>query len=159
MVEQLLSTKVLGRVLPTPVGSKIAIFGLKSPRLRTVISKQLQRFIQQRIIDEDISGWHPALQRDKRDILLAMLASGMRGIEKGLVGENSIKKLVDLLLNRILLKDSVYQLIDAFKENYGVRPPGFIVLSPTGGCNLQCTGCYAGSLPSVSYTHLTLPTN
>ena len=32
-----------------------------------------------------------------------------------------------------------------FRERYGFDPPSFLTISPTKHCNLNCTGCYAGS--------------
>ncbi|RKX79618.1 MAG: radical SAM protein [Spirochaetes bacterium] len=39
-----------------------------------------------------------------------------------------------------------------FKEKYGFYPPVFLTISPTKRCNLQCTGCYAGSTASDKNT-------
>ena len=37
------------------------------------------------------------------------------------------------------------QAVAAFQEQYGCRPPWFMVLSPGHACNLACSGCYASS--------------
>ncbi len=37
------------------------------------------------------------------------------------------------------------QAVTAFEEQYGCRPPWFLVLSPGYACNLACPGCYASS--------------
>ena len=44
------------------------------------------------------------------------------------------------------------------ERELGVSLPGFIVISPLAGCNLQCTGCYAGAYgdrePFLSYADM-----
>ncbi len=42
-----------------------------------------------------------------------------------------------------------------FKEKYGDEPPSFLVIAPTGFCNLKCKGCYAVSAPIKSLGSLT----
>ncbi|RKZ33214.1 radical SAM protein [bacterium] len=37
-----------------------------------------------------------------------------------------------------------------YAQNYGEDPPTFLVIAPTGKCNLQCKGCYAASSPFIN---------
>ena len=42
-------------------------------------------------------------------------------------------------------EDKIREIHIDYKSKYGDYPPAFIVLAPSQRCNLQCTGCYAGS--------------
>lgn len=139
--------------LVSKIGTQAVFLGLKNDKLRSIIKQRLISFIKDEM-RRDVPVWGEAIQKDKADMLIAMLESAVRNIERGIIGDSSLRKMVDLLLSRILVKEAILDKIRAFEERYGCKPPGFIVLSPYGGCNLACKGCYAASLPSIK---LTLP--
>lgn len=64
-----------------------------------------------------------------------------------------LKKLADIMLKSIVVEGGDVQTQQAFKALHGRRPPGFLVISPTKACNLQCKGCYASS-SEVSHERL-----
>jgi len=47
------------------------------------------------------------------------------------------------VLLRASLRQSEAQA--GFRKRFQENPPGFLVVSPTGACNLRCQGCYANS--------------
>lgn len=58
------------------------------------------------------------------------------------------KDFMKRLLNNVFLQDKLlenHEIKEDFYKQYGIYPPGFLTLSPTKKCNLNCTGCYANS--------------
>lgn len=56
-----------------------------------------------------------------------------------------LKKLADIMVKSIVIEGGDVKRQQDFKSIHGRRPPGFLVVSPTKACNLQCKGCYASS--------------
>ena len=56
------------------------------------------------------------------------------------------KRISQLLLNE-LVHPKGHKVQEEFKAKYGIYPPGLLVISPGGICNLRCKDCYAASLP------------
>jgi organic radical activating enzyme len=75
---------------------------------------------------------------------MAMLHGVDRAIERGSVSRHAVKRLVDVFVGNVLLRhDEDADLV----ARLGFVPPKFILVSPTGTCNLRCVGCYAESDP------------
>lgn len=83
----------------------------------------------------------PGVQRDEWLVMRGLLYSFDRALRKGLVSQQAMHRFVEFLRNRIG-KRTVWE---TFKEKCGDYPPGFLTISPTRACNLNCTGCYAGT--------------
>ena len=65
-------------------------------------------------------------------------------------------RMINLFLKEFLTKSNIRkEKMKKFEEEYGVKPPGFLTISPEGNCNLRCKDCYAASvtkgLPSLSF--------
>ena len=57
-------------------------------------------------------------------------------------------RMINLFLKEFLTKSNIRkEKVKKFKEEYSVRPPGFLTISPEGKCNLRCKDCYAASVP------------
>ncbi|MFP4019484.1 MAG: radical SAM/SPASM domain-containing protein [Bacteroidales bacterium] len=96
------------------------------------------------------------VQEKKYHFMDSMLKSAVRNVEKGYFSKNVFKNLVNVLVENSFLNRQKYsEKLEEFKEEHGIYPPNFIVLSPTQTCNLNCTGCYASSnaktLPTLPY--------
>lgn len=83
----------------------------------------------------------PGMKRDEWLTMRALVYSFDRIIRRGQVSEAAKHRFIEFARNR-LGKDPARE---AFKEKYGDYPPGFLVISPSRACNLNCTGCYAGT--------------
>ncbi len=84
------------------------------------------------------------VRRDVHDHLTALLFGIDRAIERGDVSTHVVKRLFDVFVGNVLLRSTE----DAdIVESLGFSPPKFVLVSPTGQCNLRCKGCYAGSDP------------
>ena len=65
-------------------------------------------------------------------------------------------RMKNLFLKEFMSKTSVVSENQRhFEDEYNVKPPSFLVISPGGTCNLRCKDCYAASvpkgLPSLSF--------
>jgi MoaA/NifB/PqqE/SkfB family radical SAM enzyme len=83
----------------------------------------------------------PGVKRDEWLTMRGLAYSFDRVLRRGQVSDQAMRRAVEFARNR-LGKDPVRE---AFKEKYGDFPPGFLVISPSRACNLNCTGCYAGT--------------
>lgn len=86
-----------------------------------------------------------AVRKDQVFMGKAMLESVSR-----LLDGMQDKPIRDALLNRVipaLMKAAERQpeAQAAYRAQYGENPPGFLTISPTKCCNLNCTGCYANA--------------
>ncbi len=84
------------------------------------------------------------VRRDIHDYLMALLHGVDRAIERGHVSKHVIKRFVDVFVGNVLLRHGEDADIIA---GLGSVPPKFVLVSPTGTCNLRCVGCYAESDP------------
>ena len=82
------------------------------------------------------------VRRDVYDYLLALMHGIDRATDRGYVSKHVIKRLVDVFIGNVLLRSTEdANVVDAL----GFAPPKFVLVSPTGRCNLRCAGCYADS--------------
>jgi len=56
-------------------------------------------------------------------------------------------RIINLFLKEFLTRVNRAEKMKKFEEEYGVKPPGFLTISPGGNCNLRCKDCYAASVP------------
>ena len=71
----------------------------------------------------------------------------VRSIERllcnGQIGRVGLNRMLNTLIGDSFVNAGIPTAKDTFKAEFGVRPPGFFLISPTKACNLRCTGCYA----------------
>ncbi|MBE9506151.1 MAG: radical SAM protein [Chloroflexi bacterium] len=84
------------------------------------------------------------VRKDMHSYLMAMLHGVDRAIERGHVSRHAVRRLVDVFVGNVLLRHGEDADIVA---SLGFVPPKFVLVSPTGTCNLRCVGCYAESDP------------
>ena len=107
--------------------------------LRPPLLKKLYSGLHKSIVEDNKT--HPkAVMEKKYQYFVAMLECALRNIDKGNVSKEVLRKMIKTLVTNALLKDR--ETLADIRKKYG-EVPSFIVLSPTGKCNLKCTGCYA----------------
>ncbi len=63
-------------------------------------------------------------------------------------GSSAVRdRIINLFLKEFLTRVNRKEKMKKFEEEYGVKPPGFLTISPGGKCNLRCKDCYAVSIP------------
>jgi len=87
----------------------------------------------------------PGVVRDRAEMSIAILRSIERGIAEGRLGRAGVNRLLNVLIGESLVGHGISSVKDRFQAQFGVRPPGFLLISPTKVCNLRCSGCYADS--------------
>ncbi|MCK9159380.1 MAG: radical SAM protein [Bacteroidaceae bacterium] len=98
-----------------------------------------------------------AVKMKKYDWSRALLRRALTNINKGYFSRHVLERLSNALLEGAFHRDktSYRAFVNDYKEKFGVKPPSFLVISPTQRCNLKCTNCYACSdaqtTPHLSY--------
>jgi len=95
------------------------------------------------LVEENPDNRPRRVQEDKHDYLMALLSSFDRAIEKGLISKHVLQRLLQVLAANVILSTDW----ERAAESLGFVPPMFVLVSPTGNCNLRCAGCYAASQP------------
>ncbi|MBN2565726.1 MAG: radical SAM protein [Candidatus Eisenbacteria bacterium] len=72
----------------------------------------------------------------------ALLHSMDRAVERGHMSKHTVKRMAEVFMGNVMLRGTDDP--DVLKTA-GVRTPKFLLVSPTGRCNLHCKGCYAES--------------
>ena len=117
---------------------------------RNYLLKKLDTYLYNSIVEKDERNLNE-VQKKKYQFMNSMLQSAVRNVEKGYFSRNVFKRIIHVLVeNSFLNKQQYSEKLENFKNHYGEYPPNFIVLSPTQGCILNCTGCYASSDPQTS---------
>lgn len=86
----------------------------------------------------------PGVQQDMAKFGLSIQNTADRMLSHRLA-KPVIRSAARIFVNGIMVEPSDINPSEKFKANYGVNPPGFMVLSPGKACNLHCTGCYANA--------------
>ena len=112
--------------------------------LRRAVLNAASTRVHRMLVEENRLDRPLQVQRDVHSHLLALLCGVDRAIERGHVSRHVIRRMVDVFFCNVLLRDTG----DAHNiAGPGSAPPKFILVSPTGRCNLRCAGCYAESDP------------
>lgn len=106
--------------------SRRALFGLVSKRLHHVL------------VEKNIDDRPRHVQKLKHDYMMALFHGFDRAMTRGYVSRNVTERLLDTVLENIIVNEK--RLGKSYDHN-----PLLLVVSPTGRCNIRCTGCYAAS--------------
>lgn len=83
----------------------------------------------------------PGVARDEWLTLRSLLYSFHRGLKTGTISPRAWQGFLEFAAHAL----GPHPAREAFCKVYGQSPPGFLTISPTRACNLNCTGCYAGT--------------
>ena len=135
--------KVLSTLLTRTGGGPIR-FALRHRWFRRPILQILGWRLERLLMHEEGMPW--TVCKERRVLGRAI----MRSVTRFLDDVQSHPRLRAALEERILpallrasLRQSEAQA--SFRKRFQENPPGFLVVSPTGACNLRCRGCYANS--------------
>lgn len=122
--------------------------GKKTPLLHTFANSWEQKMREGTEVNIRAGLRPPGVLQDRLDMGVAILRTLERALAEDRLSRNTIKKLLTVLIGDSMVSHGIYGGKVRFKEEHGVRPPGFFLISPTKTCNLHCVGCYADSGPS-----------
>jgi MoaA/NifB/PqqE/SkfB family radical SAM enzyme len=126
-------------------GPKIARFG---PVRRALVNSWEKKALAGAEHNIEVGTQPPGVIRDRTAMGISILRVIDRGLASGNLGKASLNRVLNVLIGDSLVTRGIPSAKDRFKAEYGVRPPGFLLISPTKTCNLRCTGCYADSGPT-----------
>lgn len=106
---------------------------LSRKALFAVISKRLHR----ELVVENAAGRPRRVQELKHAYMMALFHGFDRAMERGYVSRNVTGRLLDTVLENVIINDK--------SPAEPGEHPLLLVVSPTGRCNLRCEGCYAAS--------------
>jgi MoaA/NifB/PqqE/SkfB family radical SAM enzyme len=118
--------------------------------IRTWLLNRADRQLTESFIEQNRDHMPLRVQRMRKRALMNLLYSVERGIERGNVGPGVRKQVLSSFVGNVLTGEK--ERMRPFREQHGFDPPTFITISPTKRCNLQCTGCYAGSTAADAST-------
>lgn len=121
----------------------IGLLAAQGPLRRTALSL-LEQSAHRIIVERNA---HDRPRKVLEDIFChfrALLRSIDRAVERGHMSKRAVRRMMDVFIGNVLLRTTD----DAdVRTPQGLRPPKFVLISPTGTCNLRCSGCYAESDP------------
>lgn len=126
-------------------GPKVVRFG---PLRRTLVKSWEKKAWTSAGHNAEAGTQPPGVIRDRTAMGVSILKAIDRGLAKGSIGRANLNRLLNVLVGDSLVTHGLPSAKDRFKAQYGCRPPGFLLISPTKTCNLRCTGCYADSGPT-----------
>jgi MoaA/NifB/PqqE/SkfB family radical SAM enzyme len=121
--------------------------------LRKLLVKKADNYIYKSLVKNDMEDLEK-VKLKRYQFLSAMLHCVIKNIDKGHVSPEIVRKIIEVLVENNLIREgrSYNQAMEEFEEQYGERPPTFVVFSPTQICNLKCIGCYASSAANTQAT-------
>jgi MoaA/NifB/PqqE/SkfB family radical SAM enzyme len=109
-------------------------------RLRQVAAPLVEKGTHVMFRHTNPRGRPAQVQDDKHAMMMAMLHSTLRSVDRGIVSPHVMDRLSEVYVDNVLLIDR-----KKLEDSLGFAPPGFLVIAPGKLCNLHCTGCYACS--------------
>jgi MoaA/NifB/PqqE/SkfB family radical SAM enzyme len=126
---------------------------VKSKVSGNLLEGQLEKYMRQKIFDDEESQASEIARHYQFFALWAMYKSFVRNIDKGNISSKVTKRIFETLINSVLLRqNTANESKQIFQTKYGMLPPTFLTISPTKICNLRCVGCYAASSPETGTT-------
>ncbi len=116
---------------------------LQRRTIRNRILNAINRKAHDMIVEKNAADRPRRVQEDKHAYFMALLYGFDRAIERGVISPHVQSRLLDVFVGNILLNTEQ----QASARSLGFNPPAFVLVSPTGKCNLRCIGCYAAADP------------
>lgn len=94
------------------------------------------------------SQYPPGVDDDRTLMGLALLHTLERALTDYAISSAARRTLFKILMQKLLIEQGDRAAAARFNAQYGVNPPGLLLISPGKACNLRCTGCYADAGPA-----------
>jgi len=95
------------------------------------------------------SQYPPGVDDDRTLMGLALLHTAERVLTDHPVSPAARRCLFKITIQKLLIEQGDRAAVARFNAQYGVNPPGLLLISPGKACNLRCTGCYADAGPTA----------
>jgi len=134
-----------------PLNKPLVDLLLKSEKIRNIVEKKLLRDLKKDLVEKNVRGRN----QKENEYRYAFYEAGVNTFEMNYKKGYISKKFITNIVNRVLFQNKLFEdmkIKEKFYKQYNTYPPGFITLSPTKFCNLNCIGCYANSKNSYKET-------
>jgi len=128
----------------TPISRHLLRFMLGNPLTQRVLLKRIEGNLRRVLVEINSEDRPRRVQEAKLAYMLALLHGLGRSLRKGFLSRAAQEQILDVFLGQVVRSDEETQRL---ARHLGFEPPLFLVISPTGRCNLRCAGCYAASDP------------
>lgn len=124
------------------------------PTSRNFLLKMFEKIIYRDLVKKETPFLKNA-QIKKYQLIIAAIDKIVKNIDRGYISKEYAEKAINGFIKYNFIQPELLNGIKAeFKKKYGIKPPFFILLSPTQKCGLNCVGCYASSklnAPTLDY--------
>lgn len=124
---------------------------LNNEKLRKKTENEILKKIKRDLVEKNVRMRNYRETEYRYKFYEAVINTFEMNYKKGIISKKFVKKLA----NNVLFKDKLFEDLEVkekFYKKYKTYPPGFITISPTKFCNLNCIGCYANSKSSEKET-------
>lgn len=116
----------------------LLVKALANKTIRNILFKQIISRLYDESMKHDPGGCPTRAKLDRLDLIYGLFSGFDRLMDRGIVSKPFLKHLLNSLIGNVFLNEDARRL-----EKAGLTPPSFVTISPTGKCNLRCSGCYA----------------
>ena len=95
------------------------------------------------------SQYPPGVDDDRTLMGIALLHTAERALRDHRLSPAARRSLFKITIQKLLIEQGDRATVAHFNAQYGVNPPGLLLISPGKACNLRCIGCYADSGPTA----------
>jgi len=125
-----------------PQLSRLAATPFIRNRITREVEKMLLNWLKESRSNPDLL---PGVEDDRIAIGLAIMGSIDRALAGKYLSDSTIRAILQLLVKGLFFDQGDQTRAQIFQQQYGQKPPSFLLISPSKACNLHCTGCYADS--------------
>jgi MoaA/NifB/PqqE/SkfB family radical SAM enzyme len=123
-------------------GPKIAKIG---PLRRSLVGRWEQQTRESSWADVKSGKKPPGVVRDRTAMSVAILKVVERVLAENRLSRAGLRRFLNVLVGDAVINQGEIGARQRFFDQYGVKPPEILLISPTKNCNLSCKGCYADS--------------
>ncbi|NPV55347.1 MAG: radical SAM protein [Anaerolineae bacterium] len=119
---------------------------VQSPIVRRTVTREVEKLFMTGLkASRSDPSKLPGVEDDRTAMGLAIMGSIDRALTGRRLSEHYIRSILQLLVKGLFLEQGDQAAASIFKDQFGIRAPSFLLISPGKACNLRCTGCYADS--------------
>ena len=119
---------------------------VKNPIIRKSAVREVEKLILNHLLSTRTDpSVFPGIAEDRAAIGLAIAGSIERGLQNGSFSDEYLSGILNNLVKTLFFEKGDESAVDRFEEEFGLRAPSFLLISPGKACNLRCKGCYADS--------------
>lgn len=136
MAKRSIAQKIITNYANRPIG-----FLISNEAFRRQIMKLVDKRVQAEIFGN--KNFPLQMQKDKYHMVRSIMLTVENAVKNAKNAPQVRRSIAIFLIQSIFFR--VNKQTKDFQKKFGMRPPGFLLISPGKFCNLKCSGCYASS--------------